>query len=162
MLRFVNLGLVHQSNGGGSSLSRSWNRLYVPAGVERGDLQLVARAWKRINEDANNDDNPRIADYMGHGDLTASYRRRGHEFSLLTKGISYCNAEGKGGIARSLDTAASPYARRRFDAKLLGLGFRQIGKMKKLGNRKPSVSLSTRASLCLHCNCGINGGKELK
>ncbi|HJV51361.1 MAG TPA: phospholipase A [Noviherbaspirillum sp.] len=84
-LRFVNLGLVHQSNGGGASLSRSWNRLYVQAGVEHGDFQLLARAWKRISEDANNDDNPRIADYMGHGDLMASYRWQGHEFSLLTR-----------------------------------------------------------------------------
>ncbi|HJV87770.1 MAG TPA: phospholipase A [Noviherbaspirillum sp.] len=84
-LRFVNLSLVHQSNGGGSTLSRSWNRTYVQAGLERGDFQLLARAWKRINEDANNDDNPRIVDYMGHGDLVANYRRQGHEFSLLTR-----------------------------------------------------------------------------
>ncbi|HZW20736.1 phospholipase A [Noviherbaspirillum sp.] len=84
-LRFVNLGLVHQSNGGGSTLSRSWNRAYLQAGLERGDFQLLARVWKRINEDREEDDNPRIADYMGHGDLLGSYRWHGHEFSLLTR-----------------------------------------------------------------------------
>jgi phospholipase A1/A2 len=84
-LRFLNLGLVHQSNGGGSTLSRSWNRVYLQAGLERGDFQLLARIWKRINENASEDDNPDIADYMGRGDLTASYRWRGHAFSLLTR-----------------------------------------------------------------------------
>ena len=84
-LRFLNLGFVHQSNGGGSTLSRSWNRIYLQAGLERSDVQLLARVWKRIHEDANEDDNPRIADYMGHGDLAASYRWRSHEFSLLTR-----------------------------------------------------------------------------
>jgi len=84
-LRFLNLGLVHQSNGGGSVLSRSWNRTYLQAGLERGNFQLLARVWKRINEDAREDDNPDIMDYMGHGDLRGSYHWRGHEFSLLTR-----------------------------------------------------------------------------
>lgn len=84
-LRFLNLGVVHQSNGGGSTLSRSWNRVYLQAGLERGDFQMLGRVWKRIAEDANEDDNPDIADYMGHGDLTGSYRWRGHDFSLMTR-----------------------------------------------------------------------------
>lgn len=84
-LRFLNLGFAHQSNGQGSTLSRSWNRVYLQAGLERGDFQLLARAWKRIKEDADEDDNPGITDYLGHGDLAGRYHWNGHEFSLTTR-----------------------------------------------------------------------------
>jgi phospholipase A1 len=84
-LRFINLGLVHQSNGQGSTLSRSWNRAYAQFGFERGDFSLLARVWKRFNENAASDDNPDIVNYMGHGDLNATYRRNGHEFSVLAR-----------------------------------------------------------------------------
>jgi len=83
--RFVNFGLVHQSNGRGAELSRSWNRLYIQTGLERGNFTLLARAWKRLNESAEDDDNPDILDYMGYGDLSATYRWRGHEFSVLAR-----------------------------------------------------------------------------
>lgn len=83
--RFLNLGLVHQSNGQSSTLSRSWNRVYLQAGLEHGDFQVLVRAWQRIKEKADEDDNPRISDYLGHGDMTGTYHWNGHEFSLLTR-----------------------------------------------------------------------------
>jgi phospholipase A1 len=84
-MRFVNLGLLHVSNGQPSTLSRSWNRVYVQAGFERGNFMLLGRVWKRFNESANEDDNPDIVDYMGRGDLVGLYRRNGHDFSLMTR-----------------------------------------------------------------------------
>jgi phospholipase A1 len=81
--RFLNFGVVHQSNGQPSTLSRSWNRLYAQAGLERGQLTVLTRIWQRIGERRGEDDNPDILDYMGHGDLIATYRWRGHEFSAL-------------------------------------------------------------------------------
>ncbi|GAB3540590.1 phospholipase A [Noviherbaspirillum agri] len=83
--RFFNLGIAHQSNGQASTLSRSWDRVYAQVGLERGGFTLVGRVWKRRPEDIEEDDNPDILDYMGHGDLTATYRWRGHEFSLLSR-----------------------------------------------------------------------------
>lgn len=83
--RFVNLGFTHQSNGQSSTLSRSWNRLYVQAGWERGDFSLLTRAWTRVDEGDTPDDNPRIIDYMGHGDIVATWRRNGHIVSLLAR-----------------------------------------------------------------------------
>lgn len=81
--RFLSLGFVHQSNGQASILSRSWNRLYAQVGLERDDFSLLARVWKRIEEDRDEDDNRDITDYMGHGDILATYRWEGHEFSAL-------------------------------------------------------------------------------
>ncbi|MDB5825758.1 MAG: hypothetical protein JWR21_4462 [Herminiimonas sp.] len=84
-MRFVNFGLMHQSNGQVSTLSRSWNRIYAQVGFERDNFTLLARVWKRINEAASEDNNPDIVRYMGRGDLIGTYRRNGHELSLLTR-----------------------------------------------------------------------------
>lgn len=84
-LRFLNLGLEHQSNGQGSLLSRSWNRVYLQAGLEKDDFEFLVRAWKRFKEDADEDNNPRITDYLGHGDIVGTYRWNGHELSLLMR-----------------------------------------------------------------------------
>lgn len=83
--RFVNLGFSHQSNGQSSTLSRSWNRLYAQAGLEKGKFTLLARAWKRVDEEPLEDDNPDINDYMGYGDIVGTYRSNGHELSLLVR-----------------------------------------------------------------------------
>jgi len=82
---FFNLGLVHQSNGQAGSLSRSWNRTYAQVGLERGGLTVVGRVWKRVNEAAQDDNNPDIVDYMGRGDLVVTYRNNGHDYSALVR-----------------------------------------------------------------------------
>jgi len=83
--RFLNLGIVHQSNGQASTLSRSWNRVYAQVGLERGSWTVVGRVWKRINEAANDDNNPDIVNYMGRGDLNVTYRNNGHDYSALIR-----------------------------------------------------------------------------
>ncbi len=83
--RFINLGMVHQSNGRGEDLSRSWNRVYAQFGFERGNLALLVRPWVRIPESRRNDDNPDIDDYMGHGDLLAVYSKGRNAYSLLLR-----------------------------------------------------------------------------
>jgi phospholipase A1 len=82
---FLNLGIVHQSNGQASTLSRSWNRIYAQVGLERAGWTAVGRVWKRINESAQDDDNRDIVDYMGHGDLVVTYRNNRNDYSALLR-----------------------------------------------------------------------------
>ena len=74
-LRFGGLGIVHQSNGQSLPLSRSWNRVYLLAGAEHDRLQLHARIWHRLHEDPANDDNPDITDFIGRGELVATWHQ---------------------------------------------------------------------------------------
>ena len=83
--KFLNLGLVHQSNGQTSTLSRSWNRVYAQVGLERAGWTVVGRVWKRINEAAADDDNRDIVDYMGRGDVVVTYRSNGNDYSALLR-----------------------------------------------------------------------------
>jgi phospholipase A1 len=93
--RLANLGLVHQSNGRSEPLSRSWNRIYAQAGLERGDLALFGRVWYRIRESADKDDNPDIRRYLGHGDVEAVWRLGGHTLSALGR---YNASSDKGAV----------------------------------------------------------------
>ncbi|MGH8616364.1 MAG: phospholipase A [Burkholderiales bacterium] len=80
--RLLNAGYNHQSNGRADLLSRSWDRVFVEAGVERGNFALLAKAWYAFNLD----DNPNITDYLGHGSLTGIYKWEGHSFNLMARG----------------------------------------------------------------------------
>ena len=83
--RFFNVGMIHQSNGQTSTLSRSWNRVYGEVGVDRGNFALSARMWRRLDNAKSNNDNPDITDFLAHGDVQASYRNNGYEYSLMVR-----------------------------------------------------------------------------
>ncbi|GAA4031633.1 phospholipase A [Actimicrobium antarcticum] len=83
--RFLNFGVVHQSNGQTGTLSRSWNRAYAQIGLEEGGFTVLARVWKRLDGGGTDDDNPDIIAYMGHGDIQADYRQGGHDFSIVAR-----------------------------------------------------------------------------
>jgi phospholipase A1 len=66
------LGFVHESNGRADPLSRSWNRIMARFGVQASsDLTFLVRAWHRIEEDEEDDDNPNMHRYYGYGDIRA-------------------------------------------------------------------------------------------
>jgi phospholipase A1 len=83
--RMVNVSIVHQSNGRSEPRSRSWNRIYVQLGFERGNFALLVRPWYRIPEDSDDDDNSDIDDFLGHGDVQAIYMFEKHTLSLLLR-----------------------------------------------------------------------------
>jgi len=84
-VRYLTLALNHQSNGQTSTLSRSWNRVYAEMGAERGRFGLSFRLWKRLDNARSDNDNIDIIDFMGHGDVRATYRFDGSELSLTAR-----------------------------------------------------------------------------
>ncbi|MCZ4316798.1 phospholipase A [Comamonadaceae bacterium G21597-S1] len=72
--RYAGLSLNHQSNGQSLPLSRSWNRIIAMVGVEKDDrFALTARAWARVPEKDEDDDNPDISDMIGRAELTGTW-----------------------------------------------------------------------------------------
>ena len=80
--RMTGIGVNHQSNGRGDPLSRSWNRVILSAGLDRGNWAFIIRPWWRI-PDGNDDDNPDMEDYVGRGDAMLAYSNGRHEFTVL-------------------------------------------------------------------------------
>ena len=78
-------GFSHQSNGQSRNLSRSWDRLYASLYFQRDNFVLAIKPWYRIPEDSDDDDNPDITDYLGHGELRMAYKYKDHVFSLLSR-----------------------------------------------------------------------------
>lgn len=83
--RLLGIGLVHQSNGRSLPLSRSWNRVRLDLGLERGDWVLNLRPWWRISERPQDDDNPDIEDFMGRGEIQLVRKWHNQEFSLVAR-----------------------------------------------------------------------------
>jgi len=79
------VGFAHQSNGRSGVLSRSWNRVYANFVFAKGNFALGFKPWIRISEDAEDDDNPDITDYLGHYELRAGYKWNDHVFSAMTR-----------------------------------------------------------------------------
>ena len=79
------IGVVHQSNGQGGVLSRSWNRVYANFVFAKGNFAFGFKPWFRISEDAADDDNPDITDYMGHFEWRAGYEWKDSVFSFMSR-----------------------------------------------------------------------------
>jgi phospholipase A1 len=95
-LRYVNIGLVHQSNGRGAAISRSWNRVYAQFGFERGDdFALLVRPWIRLPDLEHIDSNPDIQSYVGRIEVTALKRWQAVALALtLRSNLSLSGTRG--------------------------------------------------------------------
>ncbi len=71
--RMVQAGVAHQSNGQSVPLSRSWNCVNLGAGFERGEFGLQWRVHRRVDEKRGDDDNPDLTNYIGRGEIVATW-----------------------------------------------------------------------------------------
>ena len=83
--RLLALGLNHQSNGGGEPFSRSWNRVVLQVGLERGRYTLLLRPWLRIPESRASDDNPDINGSLGNGEVLLIFGHKSHVASVQVR-----------------------------------------------------------------------------
>ncbi len=81
--RFTQFALAHQSNGQSDPLSRSWNRVYLGAGIERGNWSLTGKYNQRLNEPLATDNNPDLVSYRGRGEFQLTWASGVQTASLL-------------------------------------------------------------------------------
>jgi phospholipase A1 len=78
------VGWNHQSNGRSEPLSRSWDRIMGRAALDvTPNLSMMLRAWYRIPESEDEDDNPDIHQYMGYGDLRTIWTPNRNTFTAM-------------------------------------------------------------------------------
>jgi phospholipase A1 len=99
VMRRVDFGAVHQSNGTGPPDSRTWNRLYGKFYFDRDRLSFTFKPWIRIHDSPTRKDNRDIDRFMGYGEATVSYVRKNHILSVLVRN----NLESKNRGAVQLD-----------------------------------------------------------
>ena len=76
-------GIIHQSNGKGGELERSWNRSYINLEYKQSNYYINIKPWVLIFKNDSSDlHNPDISDYLGYGDITLGYRVKNHIFTF--------------------------------------------------------------------------------
>lgn len=83
----ITISINHQSNGQSDPLSRSWNRIIANFIFEKGNYVFSFRPWYKIPRSAEDDDNPDITDYMGHGELGALYKYKKHQVTVMLRNV---------------------------------------------------------------------------
>lgn len=91
----LKIGAMHESNGKGGAESRSWNKAYVQSTWSAGGFSITPRAWYAFWLDRTNED---IADYMGYGDLRASYTFGKQRLSALWRNNLRFDGSNRGAI----------------------------------------------------------------
>jgi len=91
----LKIGALHESNGKGGAESRSWNKAYVQSTWSAGGFSITPRAWYAFWLDRTNED---IADYMGYGDLHASYTFGKQRLSALWQNNLHFDGSNRGAI----------------------------------------------------------------
>jgi phospholipase A1 len=79
---YLKSGLMHQSNGKGGDLERSWNRAYVQAVSSKGNWMVSIKPWYVFHDATYEEDNPDMTRYMGYGEAVAAYKYNSQVFSL--------------------------------------------------------------------------------
>lgn len=85
-LKFVNFGAVHESNGQGGELERSWNRIYGETILSKNNWAVYIKPWYVIKDSSMENHNSDITHYLGYGNVQVAYK-----YHQQTFGISFEN-----------------------------------------------------------------------
>lgn len=67
--------IIHQSNGRGGDMERSWNRVYADTTYSGNNWMVSVEPWTGVFESESTTlHNPDIFHYMGHGQVVAAYK----------------------------------------------------------------------------------------
>lgn len=86
-INFLNLGAVHQSNGFGNTLERSWNRIYVEAISSTDNWLISVKPWLVIHDAAYQKYNPNLTNYLGYGQITVAFKYYREVVALQTHNL---------------------------------------------------------------------------
>jgi phospholipase A1 len=86
-LNFLNIGAVHQSNGFGDTLERSWNRIYLSATASSDNWVVSVRPWVVFHDSTYVRQNPDMANYLGHEQFTLAYKYYRQVFALEARNV---------------------------------------------------------------------------
>lgn len=78
-------GVVHQSNGRGGDMERSWNRFYVEGIFSLRHWMLSFKPWVLIANRSTRLYNRDITRYLGHGRMVVAYKYSDLVFSLMAR-----------------------------------------------------------------------------
>ncbi len=87
MLNFINMGAVHQSNGFGNHMERSWNRIYIEIISSTDNWMFSLKPWYIVQETTVKEHNPHIAYYLGYGQFLVAYKYHRLVFTLQTHNL---------------------------------------------------------------------------
>ncbi len=77
--------IVHQSNGRGIPMERSWNRVYAEGIYSNHNLMISVKPWWLVFQHASSTvHNPDITHYMGHGRILMAYKMSNNIVLSLT------------------------------------------------------------------------------
>ncbi len=81
--RTLGVSFNHQSNGRDLPRSRSWNRIMFHMGLEKERWMVVLRPWIRLADEE--DENPKVSDFIGRGEALVVYTVKNHSFYLIAR-----------------------------------------------------------------------------
>lgn len=83
-LEHINIGGVHQSNGRGGNLERSWNRFYIEALFSFHRLSFIISPWLVQHDKYYHFSGHNMKHYFGNGKLIVIYRIHDNTFAIQT------------------------------------------------------------------------------
>ena len=83
----INIGAVHQSNGFGNALERTWNRAYLEVIFSSPHWMVDLKPWLILHDGSFNKLNPHLPTYLGYGRLLLAYKTGENVFALSTHNL---------------------------------------------------------------------------